>query len=772
MGRAARERLARLLDDTPSSGTFSAQITAPADGLIVEVDGVGAVRSRVGAPLAKKLIAAARPAMFGRGEQTLTDTSVRDTWEITPDLVTLSGPAWVSTLRAVLDDVRDELGLPPTTMLRAELHSMLVYAKGQFFLPHQDSEQDDAMVGTLVVSLPSVHTGGELVVTHGPQSVTYRAPREELSFVAFYADCRHEVRPVKSGHRVTLTFNLLADSEGDGPGTGPVPGLVNCLTEHFSTPVTRRYGRTDPDPPNRLVFLLDHEYTQRGLSWKWLKGADAERGALLRNAAKQAGCEAVLALSEVRETWDAWPSGEDPWGDYYDYYEDDEEENDDVSRSQGDDHDAYQLNELIDDEVTLGWWTSPGSTGGEPISLHVPDSEVCATTPSVNLVPYESEYEGYMGNYGNTVDRWYRRAAVVVWPLDRAFPARAEAGSQWALSELRTRMEAGDLEGARADAQSLAPFWKEIGSHGGLLTTALHVAAALDVAQTAAMLLEPFRAETITPEHAGGLAQAAAQYGEEWTGSVIAGWFRPGHYPETDRYDWVERLPGLCEALRAAGAAQVAHLLTAGAWGRLGEQLRLWTATAQTEIRQPHLEMLSSPLLRLLEAADHELRNEIVTALGGYGDNVLDCLMPVLRSAAELPEGTRRAAGLDRVARDCGQRLGATIARPVRDEDDWSIECGGCGCDLCDTLAAFLRSRSRRTFEWPLAKDGRRHVHSQIDSAVLPVRHQTRRQGRPYTLVLAKTDELFSREKDTRRKAAADLAWLRAAWGDRSPRTA
>ena len=55
---------------------------------------------------------------------------------------------------AVLDGVRDELGLPPTTKLRAELHAMLVYGKGQFFLPHQDSEKDDAMVGTLTVTLP------------------------------------------------------------------------------------------------------------------------------------------------------------------------------------------------------------------------------------------------------------------------------------------------------------------------------------------------------------------------------------------------------------------------------------------------------------------------------------------------------------------------------------------------------------------------------------------------------------------------------------------
>jgi hypothetical protein len=417
MGRTARERLAKLLDDAEEPGAFSAQILAPADALQVEVDGVGVVQTPVRAPLAKKLIAVARPAKFGRGAQTLTDASVRDTWEIMPDLVTLDGPAWEATLGAVLDGVRDELGLPTTTKLRAELHAMLVYGKGQFFLPHQDSEKDDAMVGTLVVSLPSAHTGGELVVEHGGESVTYRTSKEELSFVAFYADCRHQVKPVKSGYRVTLTLNLLAAGETGAQGAGPVGDLAHCLTGHFTTPATRRYGRADLDPPNRLVFLLDHEYTQRGLNWNRLKGADAERAALLRAAAERAGCEAVLALAEVKETWDAWPSDGEAWDDYGYYDEEDEDEDEEdyggVSRDRGSDNDDYQLNELIDDEVTLGWWTNPDGKGGEPISLHVPGSEVCATTPSADLVPYQSEYEGYMGNYGNTLDRWYRRAAVV-----------------------------------------------------------------------------------------------------------------------------------------------------------------------------------------------------------------------------------------------------------------------------------------------------------------------------------------------------------------------
>jgi hypothetical protein len=206
-----------------------------------------------------------------------------------------------------------------------------------------------------------------------------------------------------------------------------------------------------------------------------------------------------------------------------------------------------------------------------------------------------------------------------------------------------------------------------------------------------------------------------------------------------------------------------------GCWpparGWLDDELRTWTATARTEIRRPQLEKLSSPLTRLLKAADDTLREEITAALRGYGNTVLECLMPALRSAA------RRTAGFDEIARDCARRLTAILARPRREADDWSIAWAGCRCELCDTLAGFLGSRSRRTFEWPLAKDGRRHVHTQIDSAGLPVRHQTRRQGRPDTLVLTKTDELFTRARTAWHTAEIDLAWLTATWDDVPART-
>lgn len=212
-----RERLAQLLDASPSAGSFSARVEMSAHGLGLVVVGVGPLSLPLHVAMVKKLIAVARPARFGRGPDTLGDTGVPDTWEITPDQIVIGGPAWPRMLGVALEHFRDGLGLPETMRLRADLRTMLVYGTGQLLLPQQDSEQDDASVGSLVLSLPSAHTGGQLVVEHasgsgGGQSRSYRASKKDLTLLAFHADCRHGVTPITSGYRVTLIFDLLAEA--------------------------------------------------------------------------------------------------------------------------------------------------------------------------------------------------------------------------------------------------------------------------------------------------------------------------------------------------------------------------------------------------------------------------------------------------------------------------------------------------------------------------------------------------------------------------------
>jgi hypothetical protein len=147
-------------------------------------------------------------------------------------------------------------------------------------------------------------------------------------------------------------------------------------------------------------------------------------------------------------------------------------------------------------------------------------------------------------------------------------------------------------------------------------------------------------------------------------------------------------------------------------------------------------------------------------------DAVTALEISALRAAKRPQDGMRGDAGFGDLAADCAARLRVRLARPQRASGDWSIElpAGGCACDLCDTLRAFLSDKSRRTFAWPLAQQRRQHIHSRIDTAELPVSHLTRRQGRPYTLVLSKTDALFAREREARIRDQSDLEWLAAKW--------
>ncbi len=780
MAAEAGQRLAAVLGGLDVPGSFSARRAAPPDDLSIDVRGVGRLRFPVPGEQARQLCRIARPARYGRGAQTLLDRRVRDTWEIPRSRVKIDKRRWSRTLVPVLDALRKDLGLPSGCRLEAELHSMLVYARGQFFLPHQDSEKHDEMVGSLVVTLPGPFTGGTLVIEHDGQRATYRGSKTALSFVAFYTDCRHEVKPVRSGHRIALTYNLLLRRNSTKPAALDAPPetveeLAHLLEEHFATPQSRWRGdRGAGEPPSRLVYLLDHEYTERGLEWVRLKGRDAWRVALLREAARRAGCGAVLALAKVHETWTTNPSefdhpryGRRRYGAWNEWDDDEDDEPDD----------EHDLDELIEQNVELEYWMDPsGGPKATPISLSVPDCEVCATTPSVKLEPYASEYEGYMGNYGNTLDRWYRRGAMLLWPKTKAFAVRAEAEPGWALTSISRRVRAGELAAAREMASSLAPFWNVAArtvQPSGFVTASLRVAVGVDDPGLARMLLQPLQTETLGRAHAAALAALVERYDEGFLAGLLDTW--SGHQsrwgaPQTKRADWVVSLPRLCDALvtRGPNGATAALVLAQDTARNLIAAVTRALAVQAPSRRQQALGELSQPLAAVLHSAAligaTDLPAEVVGFCQAQSDELVPGLVQVLRTATGLAPELRHAAGLDVLAGHCAGRLALRLARPQRGDRDWSIQPpGGCGCELCGVFSGFLSDPTAQTLEWPLAQQRRRHVHATIDTAELPVRHQTRRRGRPYTLVLNKTEALFESERQERARDQADADWLATA---------
>ncbi|KAH9885109.1 hypothetical protein C8Q73DRAFT_718371 [Cubamyces lactineus] len=123
----------------------------------------------------------------------------------------------------LIDAVRQGLltGPQEEKAIKAELYKLNVYGKGAFFKPHVDTPRADNMFGSLVVILPTPHEGGELVLRHQDEEWTIDSAdllsghSDRIAFVTFFSDVEHEVLPVRSGHRITLTYNLYFTGNAD-----------------------------------------------------------------------------------------------------------------------------------------------------------------------------------------------------------------------------------------------------------------------------------------------------------------------------------------------------------------------------------------------------------------------------------------------------------------------------------------------------------------------------------------------------------------------------
>jgi len=772
------ENVANTLAAIKSRGAYATRLFAGVENLHLEVKGVGTIRFPISLTQARKLCAVARRAGFGWREKTLVDPDVRDTWEIASGKVKIDQRKWKKTLDPQLEHIKRDLGLPDEGKLKAQLYKMLVYEPGQFFVPHQDSEKAGNMVGTLTVVLPSVYQGGSAIIEHRDEKITYRTSSRstrQLAFIAFYADCRHEIRPVIKGYRVSLVYNLIFD----GPAVSAisfaeaqsVDKLARYVDAHFTTPRSARgYLEKSAERPDKLVYLLDHEYTQRSLSWKRLKNGDGLRAAVLRAVAGRLDCEISLALADVHEIWSC--EGDDYYdcqyrGRRYDPYDEGD-----------DDPESLDLIELIDEDIELRHWIDASGKPVKSVTSEVSWNELCCTKASVDFDPFRSEHEGWMGNYGNTVDRWYHRAAVVLWPRSRSFAIRAKLSPEWAVDELWKQLETGSLEVAQERARSLLPFWSHRALRvrkKGFLTKTLRVAEVLDDRKTAASLLGPFRLHQLGVQAMPYVIALLDKHGIDWSRKVFGQWAGSDNY-DYENYDkeWLGFMPTFCRKLCESGGdagQELARWIVARQWSLIKKQCE----GPLKDKAHPHalaeLTTLSKSvayvLVSCVASSSNEVRDQILDFLTADNPGYpVQCLVPILREARKNHAPKKlKELGLGALHRHCVTGLDADLAEPIRNANDWSIfPPMKCSCVLCRQLARFLADRDRVRFEWPLAQEKRRHVHAQLDEYNLPVIHTTRREGRPYTLILVKMKALFTREAERRRSQQYDLAWLNRHW--------
>ena len=159
------------------------------------------------------------------------------------------------------------------------------------------------MFGSLVVVFPTPHSGGALVLRHHDKEYTFDSGKtlantpNSIGYVAFFSDVEHEVLPVVSGHRVTITYNLYWDYED-----ASMPDGVHILQPESSSTTQVQSALAalldDPDVLPRggmLGFGLRHAYPfPRKWDWIWKSKNRKEPDPLAAVQARLKGSDAAL----------------------------------------------------------------------------------------------------------------------------------------------------------------------------------------------------------------------------------------------------------------------------------------------------------------------------------------------------------------------------------------------------------------------------------------------------------------------------------------------
>lgn len=744
-------------DGSTTPDCFWAEGRLPAGHLAIEVEGLGLLPQPLPPAQAQALHDLSEPAQFGLRDQTLLDTTVRHTGEISADLLSLD---WQPDAFAALKQaVAQALGVE---QIDAWLHNLLIYGPGQFFKPHQDTEKHPGMVATLVLVWPSPHIGGTLRVQLGQQEAALSSQHlqaQDLRWFAFYADCRHEVLPVQEGWRVALTFDLVLPAQVARPA---VPARLQTALEH----ALRQQFAMDGDTPGMApwVLLLDHEYTEHGLRWPLLKGDDRWRVAALRAAAEALGLRLHLALAELHQTWSAVPAPRSRWSRH------------------GDEADP-QRGELIDESLSLDFWVDEHDQVGprSSLSVRLDDTVSFTETGSAHLV--DEQYEGYMGNYGDTLDYWYRRAALVIQSPLAVERDRFALDFDGALAELQR------LAGLPAESVTLASRVKvaartlayQVSVRGRTLLDAYaEIAAALPDPEAATALLADFDPSGFLPEDAATLARLQHARGTLWLRTVLQRW----NDPQARRFAavtgwrvqwgshlslsalWPTPLPAFTQAALDAGWSLV--LLDDWFDACLAALKRFDQARVQAK---PANRMQLQPAM--LQAVDELAQSLVLRADDGIEDLrvLIDHVLahPGLYPATQLAPFVQSVGALsrqwpqDRLLHDrVTEALRNALNEPLRDLTDHRL-CGVewvCRCKDCMVMIPWAESASAEPLVLAMAEPRRQHVQSQFEAAGAPLTATTLRQGSPHKLVLRKPGDLQARDRAAREAWRRDLAML------------
>jgi len=777
--RDFKRGLGKALDKVDRPGTFCVSGSVPAVLPGLEVKGLGPVGLPLTPQQAKELIAHCEQAPYGKGEKTVVDTKVRRVWKMDPNRFALKNPDWTQFLDETVRKVQAELGLEQQE-LKSHLYDLLLYEPGGFFLPHRDGEKLDRMVATLVIVLPSPHEGGKLIIRHEGQehSIDFGASDQsayQIQFAAFYADCEHEVRPLRKGYRLCLVYNLtLAKSKSaiPAPQTSDHVERVAALLREWPK----------DHKANKLAIILEHQYTQDGLAWDTLKGLDRTKARILLQAARQSGCLAYLALLTF------WESGGAEYAD--DYYGSRYGRRHGWNEDSGDSE--YELVDLFDYSLTADHWRDPEGQDLLMGELDISKDEVLDPEEIGSGQPSKEDFEDYTGNAGMTLERWYQHAAIFLWPERQHLEIVCQRDSRNAIPFLNQLVTRWEQSGKKQDADALKKQcvklavrilkdWKPIripsikyehgevfkpdddpSRHGDLLKSL----AALDEPKLIGKFLSDVLAVDAVVNPGESLPTICQTYGWGTFERELSTVAKATTKETTERN--VSLLEQICLAkprkqegwnkLCANFAQSLIAAIEALDKKRPSHE---WGATTVK-----HVEVLTGLARSLIatgqnillsQLVDHALASPKVYSLTDVHVPALVSLRPWLKKHVKEP-----LAPLTHWVASCREQLESLTAEIPKEPTDYRRKAPiTCKCSHCAELKLFLKDPQERVHRFRVRQDIRDHLEYEIRNNKCDLSCATERSGSPHTLVCTKNTASYHEDLKTYHQNQERLATIR-----------
>ncbi|MBI4908358.1 MAG: 2OG-Fe(II) oxygenase [Acidobacteria bacterium] len=732
----------------------------------VEVAGVGTLSFPIPDTQIASLVRRADRAPYGRGEETIVDTSVRSVWQIPPGKVKISGKSWAANFENILSKVTAGLGCDDASVF-AELYKLLVYDSGGFFLAHRDTEKTDGMFGTLVLTLPSMYRGGAIRIRHADREVTVEtgaADPSVLFCVAFYADCEHEALPVREGNRVCLVYNLVQKRSKGRHRILKAPEYEFQITETAAILDSLQA----PSAPAKIAWLLDHQYSPAGLSFSGLKGADAARARVLLQAAARAQCVAHLGIVHIGESGGA-ETDEDLYyrsrrHRYRSYQpEDDEEDEEEDEDDNGEDISFTPVS--VDDtwQYVDGWRDTEDRAvkfGRVPLAAGelLPDGALDGEAPDEKRLTEAS------GNEGATYERSYHRAALVIWRRDRTADVLLQAGVVVALPYVR-RLAAGGkrarpeaiavaeriLDAWPADAHRWDSFSFSIGRASPGPSERMEMIDVL-VRLNAPALLERFLRGPVTSSYDGSenttLFASVSLLEDACAASVLSALVLARMAARTNE------CAGLLLMLAndpSPSFQEVAEAAVAGLDG-IGirderSEARGWEWREKHPLVPQFIENLLRGLQRFAGGMLCGTAAEKIASRPGIFSPVTLVVPAIERICLGRKKVTAAVdSAVQRLWTGAAEFLLARSEVPPAPPSDWRLDVElSCSCPDCRELQAFARNPAEHVHRFRVRQDRRRHLHRVIEGHHLDMTHVTDRVGSPQTLVCTKDRRTFHR---------------------------